>query len=235
MHPLLEQGQRRFRISGGDDGKPHLVQQLFKKIEYARIIVHNEDFPGCAAGRRGAGLARGETVFNRLRDGIDGRYRFGEGGAGCFASIIPFGRGKSCGKNTEKRAPPQGRLATRTAPRLRWTRLWTCASPRPLPPFSCFVVKKGSKMNSMSRRDAFPGIGNVYADIAALGKLVSGTVPLHGVEPGGNCELASIRHCLDGVEAQVEEDLMHLNGYGPDTRFGTGVAHVEGNVGRSCG
>ena len=94
MHPLLEQGQRRFRISGGDDGKPHLVQQLFKKIEYARIIVHNEDFPGCAAGRRGAGLARGETVFNRLRDGIDGRYRFGEGLAGCFASIIPFGRGK---------------------------------------------------------------------------------------------------------------------------------------------
>ena len=60
MHPLLEQGQRRFRISGGDDGKPHLVQQLFKKIEYARIIVHNEDFPGCAAGRRGAGWPVGK-------------------------------------------------------------------------------------------------------------------------------------------------------------------------------
>ena len=26
---------------------------------------------------------------------------------------------------------------------------------------------------------------------------------------------------------------MHLNGYGPDTRFGTSVAHVEGNVGRA--
>ena len=105
--------------------------------------------------------------------------------------------------------------------------------PKAAAPVFLFCSKEGIKNEFHEPRwDAFSGIGNVYADIAALGKLVSETVPLHGVEPGGNCEFASIRHCLDGVEAQVEEDLVHLNGYGPDTRFGTGVAHVEGNVGR---
>ena len=79
--------------------------------------------------------------------------------------------------------------------------------PKAAAPVFLFCSKEGIKNEFHEpRRDAFPGIGNVYADIAALGKLVSGTVPLHGVEPGGNGELASIRHCLDGVEAQVEED-----------------------------
>lgn len=150
MHPLLEQGQRRFRISGGDDGKPHLVQQLFKKIEYARIIVHNEDFPGCAAGRRGAGLARGETVFNRLRDGIDGRYRFGEGGAGCFASIIPFGRGKIMRQEYGKEGPAAGTVGHAHRSPVTLDEAVDLREPKAAAPFSCFVVKKGSKMNSMS-------------------------------------------------------------------------------------
>lgn len=149
MHPLLEQGQRRFRISGGDDGKPHLVQQLFKKIEYARIIVHNEDFPGCAAGRRGAGVARGETV-NRLRDGIDGRYRFGEGLAGCFASIIPFGRGKNMRQEYGKEGPAAGTVGHAHRSPVTLDEAVDLREPKAAAPFSCFVVKKGSKMNSMS-------------------------------------------------------------------------------------
>ena len=190
MHPLLEQGQRRFRISGGDDGKPHLVQQLFKKIEYARIIVHNEDFPGCAAGRRGAGLARGETVFNRLRDGIDGRYRFGEGLAGCFASIIPFGRGKIMRQEYGKEGPAAGTVGHAHRSPVTLDEAVDLREPKAAAPVFLFCSKEGIKNEFHEpRRDAFPGIGNVYADIAALGKLVSGTVPLHGVEPGGNCEL----------------------------------------------
>ena len=144
MHPLLEQGQRRFRISGGDDGKPHLVQQLFKKIEYARIIVHNEDFPGCAAGRRGAG---GGPWGNRFQPA-----------AGWNRRAIPFRRCRLlCQHHPVRERENHAARIRKRGPRRRdgWPRAplpgyagrgcGLAQAPRPLPPFSCFVVKKGSQ------------------------------------------------------------------------------------------
>ena len=66
MHPLLEQGQRRFRISGGDDGKPHLVQQLFKKIEKHGKCMLGYCFGGISGNIAPGNAARSQIVFIQI-------------------------------------------------------------------------------------------------------------------------------------------------------------------------
>ena len=108
---------------------------------------------------------------------------------------------RSVGSRTRKMAPPAGSFSPQMRPWCACTIERLMASPMPSP--SCLVVKKGSKTRSRSALgDAFAGIVDAQIRVGVPGGGPHGDLAVGGRPRRGGS---------DGVDEQVQDDLLDLN------------------------
>ena len=187
------------RPSGHDEiGEHQVVQVLLEERRPLDAVLGDVDRPALLAQGVGHGDPQQRLVLDDQQSVAADRH-----------AAPPPARSRRASRRSEPGTwcPCRRSDSTSMVPPWAATMLSLTASPSPVPSPTSRVVKNGSKIRSrISSGIPVPGVVHLGDHLAAA-------------HPGSQGEGAAVRHRLDGVEHQVEEQLLHLEVVGHDQRL----------------